>query len=108
MCNIVDEHNITFIESLRIHSQSAKLTTVSHFHNPIPLVAVASFHNEATVYNWMEMGADATTMVKYPSSPVVFVLREGVYHCQISAGSTIKAVTPMRVVLKAADNAIGM
>lgn len=106
LCILVYDFHIIFVESLTIKFQSAKEVRVSQFHRPVPLVTVPSHHNGTTVYKWMLMGESPQKMLQFPSSPVIFVLKEGIYHCQVSSESETKVASPMRVVLEAAD-AIG-
>ena len=90
------------MESLAIQFQSSKEVNVSHFHSPVPLIAVPSFHNKQTEYKWMMMGSPSA-MLQFPSSPVLFVHEAGLYHCQISCESKIVTASMIHVMLKAVD-----
>ena len=47
---------------------------------PVQLICVASYHDN-TVYNWEIVGKKQNLM--FPSSPVVYVSRPGIFQCKV-------------------------
>ena len=74
---------------------------MSHFLSTVPLCVVLSFHTSSTIYKWLLMGSSAFHLL--PSSPVVFVEKEGVYCCQVSCKGVVATASTMHVRLKAVE-----
>ena len=74
---------------------------MSHFLSTVTLCVVPSFHNSSTTYKWLLMGSSAFQLL--PSSPVVFVEKEGVYCCQVSCEGVVATASTMHVRLKAVE-----
>ena len=61
----------------RIAYQSPPVTMVSSMVEPVQLICIASYHDD-TLYNWEMVGKKQT----FPSSPVVYVSRPGIFQCK--------------------------
>ena len=75
----VNYNVVLLIGPFRIAYQSQAVTIMSSMVEPVQLICIASYHDN-TIYNCEMVGKKQT----FPSSPVVHVLRPGIFQCKVT------------------------
>ena len=68
------------IDHFKIEHQSDPNIAVSGFTAPVPLFCLASVHDPEVKYQWVSLRDHNET---FPSSPVNYVRKPGLYSCQV-------------------------
>lgn len=71
---------LALLLAMKVAFQSPTSLRVAKKEMPYPLFSIASNHNLATIYKWkcLETGCED---VLFPSSPVIYAPRRGLYQC---------------------------